>query len=160
MSQVLLLVDDIRRDSELDLGLGVLRDFEISFEVRLASPLGDPEQLSAIAEAFRAGEGKVLICFGDHAKILSGAMSAYLETPILSVTADPALDKFSKTQAAFTPFAEMASGREGVREAVLFALQILSLSNPELGIEFARYRQQQKINLRVADQKIRLQYQG
>jgi phosphoribosylaminoimidazole carboxylase PurE protein len=88
-----------------------------------------------------------LIAGAGFAAHLAGVLAAHTTLPILGVPLDPSalkgLDSLYATvqMPGGIPVATFTIGKAGAKNAALFAVQILSVSEPELRVKLKQYRE-------------------
>jgi 5-(carboxyamino)imidazole ribonucleotide mutase len=117
---------------------GVLRDLDVSFEVRVSSAHRTPQATQDyIADAEARGCG-VFVCAAGMAAHLAGAVAAHTVRPVIGVPIDSGplqgLDALLSTvqMPGGIPVATVAVGKAGAKNAGYLAAQILSLGNEAL----------------------------
>lgn len=140
----------------------VLREFEVSFELTIASAHRSPERAAAYA---REAEGRgidVIISGAGMAAHLPGVLAAYTCLPVIGV---PLQGGALNGQDALYAIVQMPPGVpvatvaiNGARNAALLAVQILSVKDAELRERFRAYKE--KLAAGVAAKAERLREQG
>lgn len=141
--------------SDSDLGvmqncIDQLKHFGIDPVVRILSAHRTPEQAGQFA-AGAAGEGiRVIIAAAGMAAHLAGAMAARSRLPVIGVPLAAAegpmgLDALLSTvqMPPGIPVASMAIGKAGAKNAAVFAVQILALSDSALADKLDQFRRDQ-----------------
>ena len=128
-------------DSDLEVmeeTTAVLKKFDISFEMTVASAHRSPKRAAEFASSARARGIKVIIAGAGHAAHLAGALAAYTTLPVIGVPIDSScLKGFDSLLSTVqmppgVPVATVAIGKPGARNAGILAIQILAVSDPEL----------------------------
>lgn len=127
-----------------------LKAFGIDPIVRVLSAHRTPHQACEFA-ANAAGNGiKVIIAAAGMAAHLAGAMAAHSQLPIVGVPMQAkegpcGLDALLSTvqMPPGMPVASMAIGKAGAKNAAVFAVQILALSDASLATKLADFRKAQ-----------------
>ena len=131
----------------------VLKDFGISYDMRVLSAHRTPKETAEYAENFRSKGGKIFICGAGVSAALAGVVSAHTTLPVIGVPVDSgALQGFDALLSTVqmppgVPVAAVAIGKGGSRNAGLLAVRILSLADESLAkkLEDFREKQRQKI---------------
>jgi len=116
----------------------VLKKFGIPFEITVASAHRTPHRAVNFVKNLENKGAKVLIAGAGHAAHLAGALAGHTILPIIGVPIDSsALNGMDALLATVqmppgVPVATMAIGKSGAKNAGIFAVQILSASDPEL----------------------------
>lgn len=126
----------------------VLAGFGIAHEMRISSAHRSPVRTLALASE-AAGRGiKVIIAGAGMAAHLAGVVAAKTTLPVIGVPmpggALNGVDALYSTvqMPAGIPVATMAIGKAGAKNAGLFAVQILALSDEQLSKALQEYRAQ------------------
>lgn len=124
----------------------ILTQFGVPFEMRISSAHRSPLRTAALA-ADAAGRGiKIIIAGAGMAAHLAGVVASKTTLPVIGVPmpggALNGVDALYSTvqMPGGIPVATMTIGKAGAKNAGLFAVQILALSNQELAEAFAEYR--------------------
>lgn len=128
-----------------------LGDFGIEPVVRIISAHRTPEIAADFAQN-AAGNGiKVIIAAAGMAAHLAGAMAARSSLPVIGVPLDSGaglggMDALLSTvqMPPGVPVATMAIGKAGAKNAAVFAVQVLALSDTDLQEKLDAFRQEQK----------------
>lgn len=124
----------------------ILRKFDVPYEMRISSAHRSPVRTLALASE-AAGRGiKVIIAGAGMAAHLAGVVASKTILPVIGVPmpggALNGVDALYATvqMPAGIPVASMAIGKAGAKNAGLFAVQILALSQLHLAESLLRYR--------------------
>ncbi len=137
--------------SKSDLGVmegaaKILEQFEVPFDMKVRSAHRTPQETAEYVQSAESRGIQVLIAGAGFAAHLAGAMAAHSRLPIIAVPLDSSplqgLDSLlaSVQMPQGVPVACMTIGKAGAVNAALFAIQILSLGDPELAEKFREYR--------------------
>lgn len=142
--------------------VGILRKFDIPYEMRISSAHRSPARTMALASE-AAGRGvKVIIAGAGMAAHLAGVVASKTILPVIGVPmpggALNGVDALYATvqMPAGIPVATMAIGKAGAKNAGLFALQILALSEPKLAMSLLNYRAEMDRELEQKDAELQL----
>ena len=122
----------------------VLKNFGVSFEVTVASAHRTPYKVQEFVNSCDAQDVKVFIAAAGCAAHLAGVISSYTTKPVIGVpiAAEPlkGLDALLSTaqMPPGVPVATMAIN--GAKNAAIFAVEILALSNEKFRQAFDEYR--------------------
>lgn len=127
-----------------------LAPFDIKPEVRILSAHRTPVQAAEFAQN-ASGKGiKVIIAAAGMAAHLAGALAGRTNLPIIGVPLVSGslggMDALLSTvqMPPGVPVASMALGKAGAKNAALFAVQILSLSDTALNAKLTAFKQAQQ----------------
>ena len=128
----------------------VLERFRVPYFMTVASAHRTPEKVLELAQRAEKENWKVLIAGAGMAAHLAGFLAAHTILPVIGVPMASAslggLDALLSTvqMPGGVPVASMALGAAGAKNAALFAVQILALSDPSLQKKLRQYRKQQR----------------
>jgi len=131
-----------------------LQYFGVEPVVRIISAHRTPQIAAEFAETAAAKGVKVIIAAAGMAAHLAGALAGRTSLPVIGVPLVSAgglegIDALLSTiqMPPGVPVASMAIGKAGAKNAALFAVQILALSDEDLGQKLAEFKktQQQKV---------------
>lgn len=151
-------------DSDLSVmqaALDVFRDFGVEFEVEVTSAHRSPGRTLEYARTARDRGLRVVIAGAGSAAHLAGVIAAETTLPVIGVPIDSSpLKGFDALLATVqmppgVPVATMAVGKAGATNAAIFAVQILSTSDPRLVEAMAGHKE--KLAEGVAARNARLQ---
>ncbi len=135
----------------------ILRTFNVPYEMRISSAHRSPIRTLALASE-AAGRGiKIIIAGAGMAAHLAGVVASKTTLPVIGVPMPGgALNGVDALYATVQmpggiPVATMAIGRAGAKNAGLFAVQILALSQPHLAESIVRYRVEMDAELEQQD---------
>ncbi len=121
----------------------VFKDFEVPYEMTVASAHRSPERAMRIAREARARGVKVIIAAAGLAAHLAGAMAAHSTLPVIGVPMESGplkgLDALLSTvqMPPGVPVATVAIGDVGARNAAHLAIRILALTDESLAEKLA-----------------------
>jgi len=144
----------------------ILRQFEVSFEVRVLSAHRCPEDLVAFVHKAEQEGVRIFIAAAGGAAHLAGVVAAHTTRPVLGIpiqtSALNGLDSLLSIvqMPGGVPVATMAIGNAGARNAGLFAVQVLALGDPTLAEKLKRHRSEQTELVRQKDESVQQQFAG
>ncbi|MDA0801290.1 MAG: 5-(carboxyamino)imidazole ribonucleotide mutase [Proteobacteria bacterium] len=134
----------------------ILDQFGTAHEVKIISAHRTPARLTKFAEtAYKNGFG-VIIAGAGGAAHLPGMIAAHTHLPVLGVPVESAALKGMDSllsivqMPAGVPVGTLAIGVAGAKNAALLAVQILALSDADLGQRIIAWRQSQTDNVAEA----------
>lgn len=145
---VLILMGSDSDLSTMEETAKVLKEFGVPYEMHISSAHRSPAKTAKLAgEA--AGRGiQLIIAAAGMAAHLAGVIAAETTLPVIAVPMPGgALNGVDALYAMVQmpggiPVATMAIGKAGAKNAGLFAVQVLSLANPELRDRFVAFKAQ------------------
>lgn len=130
--------------------INVLKDFKIAFEVKVLSAHRTPKELSAYVEQAPKRGVKVFIAAAGGAAALAGVVAAHTTLPVIGIPIETSslkgMDSLLSTvqMPGGIPVACMAIGKAGAKNAGLFALAVLGISNKKIASQLIAYKQQMR----------------
>ncbi len=124
----------------------VLKDFGVPFEVIVTSAHRTPERTFEYAKSAKERGIKVLIVGAGMAAHLAGVIAAKTVIPVIGVPINSSslngIDALYSTlqMPSGIPVGTMAIGKAGAKNAALYAIHILALSDKELDKKLEDYR--------------------
>ena len=140
----------------------ILRMFDVPYEMRISSAHRSPVRTLALASE-AAGRGvKVIIAGAGMAAHLAGVVASKTILPVIGVPMPGGslngVDALYSTvqMPGGIPVAAMAIGKAGAKNAGLFAVQILALSEPHLAELLIHYRSDMDSEMEKKDADLQL----
>ncbi|MBJ6727014.1 5-(carboxyamino)imidazole ribonucleotide mutase [Geomesophilobacter sediminis] len=138
----------------------VLDEFGVPYEMRISSAHRSPKRTAQLAHE-AAGRGvQLVIAAAGMAAHLAGVVAAETTLPVIGVPmgggALSGIDALYATvqMPGGIPVATMAVGKAGAKNAGIFAVQILSLRDPELTKKLIAYREQMAAEVERKDNEL------
>ena len=133
----------------MEKGISILKEWDIGFEIEVSSAHRTPERTSEIIRRFESSGIKVIIAAAGGAAHLPGVIAAQTLLPVLGVPIDSKLSGIDSLYSIVQmpggiPVATFGIGNSGGFNAVLFALEIISLSEPSIKEKMVHFREDQK----------------
>ena len=134
----------------------ILDQFGAAHEVKIISAHRTPARLSKFAETAHEHGFGVIIAGAGGAAHLPGMIAAHTHLPVLGVPVESAALKGMDSllsivqMPAGVPVGTLAIGVAGAKNAALLAVQILALSDADLGQRIIAWRQSQTDNVAEA----------
>ncbi len=155
MSKVLILMGSDSDWPIMKKCCSILNDFDVSYDVRVSSAHRTPEKTVDLVETF---EGSCIIVGAGAAAHLAGVVAAHTTKPVIAIpiNATPlnGVDALYATvqMPSGIPVASMAI--DGSKNAALFAVQILSVSDSSLMEKLKKYKSDMVDAVNKKDNKI------
>jgi len=143
--------------------ISVLRDFGIPFEVEVTSAHRSPERTHEYARTALGRGLKVIIVGAGGASHLAGVIAAVTTLPVIAVpvvtTPLGGLDALYSTvqMPAGIPVGVMAVDKPGARNAAIYAVEIIALSDAALARRLREHKE--KLAASVAEKSARVKAQ-
>ena len=160
MPEIALLMGSKSDLPKLQDTIQVFKDFGIDFTVRVMSAHRTPEVVVDFTVNAESNGIKVIICAAGSAAHLAGVVAGHTTLPVLGIPVQGgALNGMDALLATVQmpggiPVASVAVGGGGPKNAGLFAVQILALSNPELAQKLKDSRKMQSDKVMHADEEL------
>jgi len=141
--------------------LGVLREFEVPFELEITSAHRSPERTVKLLKSFEKKGVEIFIAVAGKAAHLAGVVAAHTTRPVIGVPVEGAtlngLDALLSTvqMPRGVPVACMGLGKSGALNAVLLAIQILGLKDNSLAVKMKEYRENMANKVDLSSRKIK-----
>ncbi len=138
--------------------VGVLKTFKVDFEVKVLSAHRTPKELEQHVEAAPLRGVKVFIAAAGGSAALAGVVASHTTLPVIGIPIETkslkGLDSLLSTvqMPAGVPVASMAIGKAGAKNAALFALAILGITDKKIQKALIRYKK----NVKQKIKKIKL----
>ena len=140
--------------------LDKLKDFGISYEVRIISAHRTPDIAHQYAQSARDRGLKVIVAAAGMSAALGGVLAANSTLPVIGIPmasgplvgVDAALSTMQMPPGI--PVGCMAIGKAGAVNAAIFAAEILGSSDPDMAEKLSQYKEQMAAKVCQKDQSI------
>ena len=156
-------------DSDIDVMqscIDTLSDFGIQPVVRIISAHRTPQIAAEFAENAAKNGIKIIIAAAGMAAHLAGALAArtmlpVIGVPLISKSGLEGIDAFLSTaqMPPGVPVATMAIGKAGAKNAAIFAVQILALSDKNLQEKLGEFKKAQAKKVLEKDSSLKWNYE-
>lgn len=152
-------------DSDLEVmraATDFLQSMGICCEMTVASAHRTPERAAEYAKTAAARGLKVIIAGAGMAAHLAGVLAAHTDLPVIGVPLDASslggIDALLSTvqMPPGIPVATMGIGKAGAKNAGVFALKMLALSDPELAEKVVKFRQDMVLEVEEKAKRVQL----
>ncbi len=139
-------------------GVAILKRFRIPFEIKVLSAHRTPKEVARYVDSAPKRGIKVFIAAAGGAAALAGVVASHTSLPVIGIPIETSslkgLDSLLSTvqMPGGIPVASMAIGKAGAKNAALFGIAILALSDKALSLRLVRYRRE----MAAAIKKIKL----
>lgn len=147
-----LIIMGSKKDQEIMLkATSILEEFQIPYQMEVSSAHRNPERTKRLAQNAEKKGIKVIIAGAGMSAHLPGIIASYTTLPVIGVplNASPlsGVDSlFSIVQMpSGIPVATMAIGEAGAKNAAIFAVEILALSDDKLKMSLEKFRKELRI---------------
>lgn len=139
-----------------------LQSVGVSCEVTVASAHRTPDRAAEYAKTASDRGLKVIIAGAGMAAHLAGVLAAHTDLPVIGVPLDASplggMDSLLSTvqMPPGIPVATMGIGKAGAKNAGVFALKMLALSDPALAQKVVKFRQDMVLEVEEKAKKVKL----
>jgi 5-(carboxyamino)imidazole ribonucleotide mutase len=139
----------------------ILEEFGVSFDITISSAHRTPESTREWASSARDRGVMVIIAAAGGAAHLPGVVASHTTLPVLGVPIETniagGLDSVLSIiqMPSGIPVAAMPAGKAGGSNAALFAVSILSVSNPDYAMKLKKYREKMAAGIGVKNEKLK-----
>ena len=161
MDKVISIIMGSQSDLEtVNEAINVLKEFQVSLEVKVLSAHRTPKELAKYVEDAQKRGIKVFIAAAGGSAALAGVIAAHTTLPVIGIPIETktlkGLDSLLSTvqMPAGIPVASMAIGKAGAKNAGLFALEILGVSDNKIQAKLTAYKKQMKAKVLKARIKL------
>jgi len=140
--------------------VNVLKEFKADFEVRVLSAHRTPKEVSQYVETAPKKGTRVFIAAAGMSAALAGVVAAHTTLPVIGIPIETknlkGLDSLLSTvqMPPGIPVACMSIGKSGARNAAIFALEILGLSDSKIAIKLLNYKKQMCLKIKKTKVKV------
>jgi 5-(carboxyamino)imidazole ribonucleotide mutase len=130
--------------------INVLKEFKVKFEVKVLSAHRTPKELAKYVENAPKTGAKVFIAAAGGAAALAGVVAAHTTLPVIGIPIETSslkgMDSLLSTaqMPGGIPVACMAIGKAGAKNAALFALEILGITDKMIQSKLLIYKKQMR----------------
>ncbi len=140
--------------------INVLREFKVSFEAKILSAHRTPKEVVKYVEAAPKKGTKIFIAAAGMSAALAGVVASHTTLPVIGIPIETknlkGLDSLLSTvqMPPGIPVACMAIGKAGGKNAALFALEILGISDARIRGKLVNYKKQMRLKIKQIKIKI------
>ncbi|MDD5478049.1 MAG: 5-(carboxyamino)imidazole ribonucleotide mutase [Candidatus Omnitrophica bacterium] len=160
MSKISIIMGSQSDLETVNEAINVLKEFKVNFEAKVLSAHRTPKEVAQYVEAAPRSGTKVLIAAAGMSAALAGVVAAHTTLPVIGIPIETknlkGLDSLLSTvqMPPGIPVACMAIGKAGAKNAALFALEILGISDAKIRVKLLNYKKQMR--LKIKKTKIKL----
>ena len=140
--------------------VNVLKEFKTDFEIKVLSAHRTPKDLAQYVEAAPERGVKVFIAAAGMSAALAGVVAAHTTLPVIGVPIESkslkGLDSLLSTaqMPPGIPVACMSIGRSGAKNAALFALEVLGISDAKVSARLLDYKKRMRLKIKQTKIKV------
>ncbi len=155
MGKVISIIMGSQSDLEIvQEAINLLKEFKASFEVKVLSAHRTPKELAKYVEEAPKKGTKVFIAAAGGAAALAGVVASYTTLPVIGIPVETkslkGLDSLLSTvqMPAGIPVACMAIGKAGAKNAAIFALEILGITDKKIKSRLITYKKETRVKIK------------
>jgi phosphoribosylaminoimidazole carboxylase PurE protein len=134
--------------------IDLLKEFKVGFEVKVLSAHRTPKDLAKYVEEAPKRGVKIFIAAAGGSAALAGVIAAHTTLPVVGIPIETkslkGLDSLLSTaqMPAGVPVACMAIGKPGSKNAALFALEILGITDKKIYSKLIKYKKEMRLKIK------------
>ncbi len=138
----------------------LLKEFKADFEIKVLSAHRTPKELAQYVEAAPGRGVKVFIAAAGMSAALAGVIAAHTALPVIGIPIESkslkGLDSLLSTaqMPPGIPVACMSIGKAGAKNAALFALEVLGISDAKVSARLLDYKKQMRLKIKQTKIKV------
>ena len=147
--------------SVMDLAAGLLKKFDVAYEIRILSAHRSPDDTAKYAKKAAARGIKVIIAGAGGAAHLAGVIASNTTLPVVGVpiktSALKGIDSLLSTvqMPSGVPVGTMAIGEAGAKNAAIFAMEVLATKDLKLRAKLRNFKKKLQADVRKKDKGLR-----
>jgi len=140
--------------------IDLLKEFKVGFEVKVLSAHRTPKDLAKYVEEAPKRGVKIFIAAAGGSAALAGVIAAHTTLPVVGIPIETkslkGLDSLLSTaqMPAGVPVACMAIGKPGSKNAALFALEILGITDKKIYSKLIKYKKEMRLKIKKIKVKL------
>jgi len=154
MSKSISIIMGSQSDLEtVNQAINLLKGFKVGFEVKVLSAHRTPKELAKYVEAATRKGTKVFIAAAGGSAALAGVVASHTTLPVIGIPIETkslkGLDSLLSTvqMPAGIPVAGMAIGKAGAKNAAIFALEILGVTDKKIQAKLAKHKKGMRVKI-------------
>ena len=144
----------------IEKGIATLKEFGVAFDMEVSSAHRTPARTIELVKQFEEDGVQVIIAAAGGAAHLPGVIASHTLLPVLGV---PIHSQLSGVDSLYSivqmpggiPVAAFSIGNSGGVNSILFALEILALSDKNIKEKLVEFRKKQEANVIAKSQRLR-----
>jgi 5-(carboxyamino)imidazole ribonucleotide mutase len=160
MSKISIIIGSQSDLETVNEAIGLLKGFKVGFEIKILSAHRTPKELADFVEVAPKRGVKVFIAAAGGAAALAGMIAAHTTLPVIGIPVETkslkGLDSLLSTvqMPAGIPVACMAIGKAGAKNAAIFALEIVGITDKRIELSLSKYKKKMKLKIKKIKLKI------
>jgi len=144
----------------IEKGVKMLKEFQVPFRVEVSSAHRTPERTAALVKEFEEDGVEVIIAAAGGAAHLPGVIASRTLLPVLGVPIQSPLSGIDSLYSIVQmpggiPVATFGIGESGAINAVLFALEVMAVHDPEIKKKLLAFREKQKKTVSEKNERLK-----
>lgn len=137
-----------------------LKEFKVGFELRVLSAHRSPKELAQYLEKAPKRGVKIFITAAGGAAALAGVVASHTILPVIAIPVETrslkGLDSLLSTvqMPKGVPVASMAIGKAGAKNAAIFALEILGITDKKIQAKLIVYKKEMQAKIKEIRVKV------
>jgi len=158
--QVAVLMGSSSDLPKINVTIKTLEEFGVQFSVRIMSAHRTPEIVTSFCKSASENKYQVIIAAAGGAAHLAGVVAAHTNLPVIGIPIEggafQGMDALLSTvqMPGGVPVVSVAVGTSGCKNAALFAIRILALSDENLKKKLLKFSHRQRNKVIEADTKL------
>lgn len=134
--------------------INVLKEFKVDFQVKVLSAHRTPKELASYVESAPKRGSRVFIAAAGGAAALAGVVASHTTLPVIAIPIETkslkGMDSLLSTvqMPAGIPVGCMAIGKAGAKNAALFALEILGITDKKIKSRLLAYKKEMRLKIK------------
>jgi phosphoribosylaminoimidazole carboxylase PurE protein len=140
--------------------INLIKEFKVGFEVKVLSAHRTPKELARYVEAAQKEGTKIFIAASGGAAALAGVTASHTTLPVIGIPIETkslkGIDSLLSTVQMPTgiPVACMAIGKSGAKNAAIFALEILGITDKKIKSKLSGYKKKMRAKIKKIKIKV------
>ena len=153
MSKISILMGSESDLETVNEAVNVLNAFKVNFEAKVLSAHRTPKEVVKYVESAAKKGTKVFIAAAGMSAALAGVVAAHTTLPVIGIPIETknlkGIDSLLSTvqMPPGIPVACMAIGKAGAKNAALFALEILGISDVKIKAKLINHKKQMRLKI-------------
>ncbi len=150
-------------ESDLEIvkeAIALLKELNIGFEAKVLSAHRTPKELAKYVEEAQRKGIKVFIAAAGGAAALAGVVASHTTLPVIGIPIETKALKGLDSLLSIVqmppgvPVACMAIGKSGAKNAALFALEILGITDKKIARKLNNYKREMRLKIKKIKLKV------
>lgn len=161
MSKAVSIIMGSQSDLEIvQEAINLIKEFKVGFEVKVLSAHRTPKELARYVEAAQKEGTKIFIAASGGAAALAGVTASHTTLPVIGIPIETkslkGIDSLLSTVQMPTgiPVACMAIGKSGAKNAAIFALEILGITDKKIKSKLSGYKKKMRAKIKKIKIKV------